>query len=354
MTPIFSNRLAARQAERPPSSFMTPRVRIQLIGLLLGCSWPFLYFAQASAAEIWSTIDLTRKPVSAPAPQQPESRFKVKIVGGVVSQRRELDDPFVISEAVEQFILGSGARSTLREQQRVTDLDERGRLELILVKLMYQLTDRIEVHAKLGTGRLVTRLDDLSGRFTVKEAVNSSPSSSTTFPFRDPDRHEGDGTNGFAGGVGFNVMLYQVPASRLSLNFGAQWLYVQSDDILKIANGAAIDESRTHVIDAGVMARQRWGRLTVEAGIGATWMLTVYKGYFTKQEEFFDLTAPENPFTTTTGRKRFSFDVSPEAFPIVGRLGFEYALTDSVGIQVDGAAGNSHTYSVLGGAFWRF
>lgn len=37
-----------------------------------------------------------------------------------------------------------------------------------------------------------------------------------------------------------------------------------------------------------------------------------------------------------------------------GAEGLDYSFSDSLGLTLEGAAGNSHTYSVLGGLFYRF
>jgi hypothetical protein len=70
-------------------------------------------------------------------------------------------------------------------------------------------------------------------------------------------------------------------------------------------------------------------------------------------ETFVDIDSPENSLTKTE-KQTFSFKTEPKAFPVSGLLGIEYAFTDSAGIKVEGAIGNSQTYSVTGAFFYRF
>jgi hypothetical protein len=350
MTTLFGNRLPAQQAERPPSSFMTPRVRIQLIGLLLGCSWPFLCSAQASAAEIWPAIDLTRKPISGPAPQKAESRFRVKIEGLVVSQERDLQGSVVMGEFLERALLSTDELSTRRERLKMIDLQERGRMEMGFLKLLYRLTDRIEIHGRLGAGQLATRLQDRRGQVLTEEFIDSKPLFSLSHPFRDPTTHRGTGDPGIAVGAGFDIEAYRLSRVDLSFIVGSQWIYLESNNVLRLSENLVIDESRTYMVDVGVKGRLRQGRWTLFAGVKALWMLTEYEGHYNK----FVLDHSGGQFLLTSRKKRFDFDTAPKAFPILGQGGVEYAMTDSFGAQLEGAAGSSHSYSVGGGFFYQF
>jgi len=330
---------------------MRHRVLFHLTVMLLILSWPLVCSAQVDTPQVWPTIDLTRKPISTPPPEKPEPRFRVEIQGEVAWQKRLLDSPFPISESVERAVLSTGDVSTRTEQTTVSHLDEQVRLELVLIKLFYRLTERIEVNGKIGTGRLVTKIDNLRGQFLVEEFIDSLPLFSLAFPFSDPNSHEGSGSQGFAAGAGVNVILLQSAAPNLALILGSQWTYLQSDDILNIRRDVEIEESRTHLVDVGLTARHQRGRFSGEAGVGITWLLTEYEGHFTKR--IFDFGSAEG-FSLKTEKTPFSFSTGPKAFPVVGRLGFEYSVTDSIGLKVQGTAGNSQTYSVTGGFYYRF
>lgn len=350
MTTAAGNRLPAQQAEGPLSRFMTPRVRIQLIGLLLGFLWPFLCFAQAGAVEIWPAIDLTRKPISGPAPHKAESRFRVKLEGLVVSQERDLQGSVVMGEFLERALFSTGELFTRRERLKITDLQERGRMEMGFLKLLYRLTDRIELHGRLGAGQLATRLQDRKGEVLTEEFIDSTRLFSRTDPFRDPNTYRGTGDAGIAVGAGFDIEAYRLSRVDLSFMVGSQWIYLKSNNVLRLSENVVIDESRTHMVDIGVKGRLRQGRLTLVAGVKALWMLTEYEGYYKE----FVLDHSSGQFLLTSHKKRFDFDTAPKAFPILGQGGVEYAITDSFGVQLEGAAGSSHTYSVGGGFFYQF
>jgi hypothetical protein len=282
--------------------------------------------------------------------KKPESRFRVKLEGLVVSQERNLQGSVVMGEFLERALLSTGELSTRRERLKITDLQERGRMEMGFLKLLYRLTDRIEIYGRLGAGQLATRLQDRTGQVLVEEFIDSNPLFSDTHPFRDPNTYRGTGDAGIAVGAGFDIEAYRLSRVDLSFIVGSQWIYLESNNVLRLSENVVIDESRTHMVDVGVKGQLRQGRWTLFAGVKALWMLTEYEGHYRK----FVLDHSGGEFILTSQKKRFDFDTAPERFPILGQGGIEYAITDSFGVQLEGAAGSSHTYSVGGGFFYQF
>ncbi len=285
-----------------------------------------------------------------PVERPPDKRFRVKIEGLIVSQERELQGSVVMGEVLERALLSTGELSTRRERLKITDLQERGRMEMGFFKLLYRLTDRIEIHGRLGAGQLATRLQDRTGQVLVEEFIDSNPLFSATHPFRNSTTHRGTGDAGIAVGAGFNIEAYRLSRVDLSFIVGSQWIYLESNNVLRLSENLVIDESRTHMVDIGVKGRLRQGRWTLFAGVKALWMLTEYEGHYKKSV----LDRGSGEFLLSSQKKRFDFDTAPKAFPILGQGGVEYAITDSFGVQLDGAAGGSHTYSVGGGVFYQF
>lgn len=286
------------------------------------------------------------------APEE-KPRFRVEIQGEFVAQERELDGSFVISESIFSKSFGEFVFFTDQKRKKITDLDEKGRIELCLVKAFYSLTDRIEVHGKIGAGRIVTKLKNLKGQ-TIQESTGFlfSPFSPSTLPFSDTNTYRGSGNLGFAAGAGIDIVLYQSPTPNFSLILGGQWTYLRSDNVLRITDGAEIEKSHTNLFDVGIKARLHQGPFSPYGGVKAIWLLTKYKGHYTKVEDFTDVSNPANSFTKTE-RKKFSFKTEPKEFPIMGLLGFDYAFTDTAGIKVEGAIG-SLTHSLTAGFFYRF
>ena len=286
------------------------------------------------------------------APEE-KPRFRVEIQGEFVSQERELDGRFVVSESNFSQGFGEFVFSTDQKRKKITDLDEKGRIELYLVKAFYSLTDRIEVHGKIGAGRIVTKLKNLKGQ-TIQESTGFlfPQFSSSTLPFSDTNTYRGSGNLGFAAGAGIDIVLYQSPTPNFSLILGGQWTYLRSDNVLRITDGAEIEKSHTNLFDVGIKAQLHQGPFSPYGGVKAIWLLTKYKGHYTKVEDFADVRNPANSFTKTE-KKKFSFKTEPKEFPIMGLLGFDYAFTDSAGIKVEGAIG-SLTQSLTAGFFYRF
>ena len=281
-------------------------------------------------------------------------KVRMEIQGEFVSQERGLDGPFAVSESISSQSWGE-LLSTNQERKSITDLDERGQLQLYLVKVFYSLTDRIEIHGKIGTGKIVTKFENIRG-LSVQTTEGFSelfPPSSSTTPFSDPNTYRGNGNLGFAAGAGIDIVLYQSSTPNFSLSLGGQWTYLESDDILKITDDAVIEESRTNLFDVGIKARFNLGSFSPYGGIKAIWLLTKYEGHFTKVEVSTDSLCPWIS-STKTEKEGFSFKTEPKDFPIVGMLGIDYAFTDSAGMKIEGAVGNNKTYFLSAGFFYRF
>lgn len=281
-----------------------------------------------------------------PVERVPEDRFRWEVQGEWITQRRSLEGNFDISEYFERETLCTCTVFTGHEREKVTHLRERAQLALGLLKLYYRVTDRIELHAGIGTGALHTKIENARGVFSAEGFLDSSQVTDFSARIAVPGTHRGTGDAGFAGRAGASYVAWQSRNPHLSLILSAAWTYLRSDNILKINSDIEIDKSQTHMVDAGMMARYQRGRVGLHAGVKAIWLLTEYQGTFTRVERIEG--------ETTRTRKPFSFDVEPKTFPIVGAGGLDYFLTDSLGLTFEGAAGNSHTYSVMGGLFYQF
>lgn len=300
--------------------------------------------------------ETTSTDVSLPAPSP--KRFRVEVTGEAIWQRRELDGSFVIARSRENVTLDPVTTSPLilshDNRTQVTSLDERGRLELGWVKFFYRVAQWLEVHVGVGTGRLATRVKNLAGQesFSTEDKLFDQKESFTS-PFTDSASHRDSGNQGWAFQAGSEATLYRTPNPLFSVVLSGRWAYLESDDILTIAQGVEIDESHTHLLDVGVKGRLQRERFGMHAGIKTIWLWTEYEGRFENIESFRVFGTPA-PYLTRTKKERFSFDVEPKTFPILGVLGVDYAITNSFGVQLEGAAGNSRTYSVTGGAFYRW
>ena len=332
---------------------LVSRQLILVVGSL--CFLSFILAGLPGLSGAAETLSQRRDTVTfeAIAPEE-KPRFRVEIQGEFVSQERELDGSFVVSESIFSRGFGEFVFPTDQKRKKITDLDEKGRIELYLVKAFYSLTDHIEVHGKIGAGRIVTKLKNLKGlSYQTTEGFSELfPPSSSTLPFSDTNTYRGSGNLGFAAGAGVDIVLYQSPTPNFSLILGGQWTYLRSDNVLRITDGAEIEKSHTNLFDVGIKARLRQGPFSPYGGVKAIWLLTKYKGHYTKVEDFTDVGNPANSFTKTE-KKKFSFKTEPKEFPIMGLLGFDYAFTDSAGIKVEGAIG-SLTHSLTAGFFYRF
>jgi hypothetical protein len=312
-------------------------------------------------------IDVTLAPTPLPPPpvekvsppvETPPSRFRVELQGEAIWQGRELDGSFPIARSREN-VTSDPDPTSFRilehvNSTKVTSLNERGRLALGWAKFYYRAAQWLTLHLGVGTGQLRTKLDDLSGKqqfFTQDNLFEETES--FTRHFEDPATRRGSSNQGWAFQAGGEAVLFRTPNPHFSVVLSGRWAYFEGDDILTIAQGVEIDESHTHLLDIGINGRLQRERFGMHAGIKTIWLWTEYEGHFENIESFRVFGTPA-PFLTRIKKERFSFDVEPRAFPILGVLGIDYAFTDSFGMKLEGAAGNSHTYSVMGGLFYRF
>jgi hypothetical protein len=288
-----------------------------------------------------------------------EGKFKLELKYDHQTREVELDSDFVVCD------FKGVAPTVYRVSLKVKDFDGEEVSDRYYLKASLTATPRVEVYAKLGTGRLKSKFfDPYSSKTLEIYDVNGVLTYRGIEAYLD-SQISGKGDYGFLGGVGVKAIVHQSGTFQVGLDL--QYVYQESDDVLFLSKWsedvydpgvdryreevtAEVDESETQELHLALIASKKMGNFTPYGGVKVSWYETEYDGKASYSEKYEDFVTPANSWSEAhTG----DFDFETEQQDYVGFfVGADYSFTENFGVNAEVRLGDEEGFAT--GLCWKF